>query len=78
MQVKVKAFPATYLNTWCSQHQCRVTARVEASKDFKSETTIGAQVTTLLCEVGGEPTVAPCTGSWEMTISAYGEVVISQ
>lgn len=76
MRVKLKAFPAVYFYMTCAEHNCKINVRVEGSKDFGSINVIGGQITTLSCDTGGPVDSATCLGSWEMVISATGDVAV--
>lgn len=74
MDIKVKAFPAVYLNAFCTRHGCRVEIQIKETKPFGTNSTTGAQITTALCKeaVG----VVDCSDDWELSILVNGEIKI--
>lgn len=77
MDIKVKAFPAVYLNAFCTRHGCRVEIQIKETKPFGTNSTTGAQITTVLCKEGGAASnVVDCSDDWELSILANGEIKI--
>lgn len=74
MQVKVNAFPAVYINTFCSKHECSVEIVNREQKKYNTTAVIGLEIRTLQCKEGG----TDCTDFWYMTILSSGDVTVSQ
>jgi len=78
MDIHVKAFPAVYLNSICTKHQCMLELGVVENKKYNTTQVLGATITTLRCREGGLPQQANCTDYWELSILAGGDVRIGQ
>lgn len=78
MKLKIRAFPAVYMNTACSRHLCKVVGRVDVVKNFGDEEVVGAQIMTLRCVIGGYPgeNQQDCSGDWELQISGPGPLIV--
>jgi hypothetical protein len=70
MRIKINSFPAVYFHATCTKHNCPVNLQVHGDKSF------AGQITSLTCDLGGDPTKADCTDSWELTVDSGGSITI--
>ena len=78
MQAIVKAIPVVYFFATCPKHQCKVEVQIEPVKDYGKMVPIGGNVTMLNCREGGPPEIADCHYDWELSISGWQEVRVTE
>lgn len=73
MRVKLKAFPAVYLNLQCALHNTTVKAVIESGG-----VGAGADITSMECRSGGppKPGLQGCQEHWEFYVNAPGPVTV--